>query len=181
MAICGTNNYDHKAYLGSAIILCFILLTGRLIHLRFGSEQNMTAEPIFLIIQAISICRKPTSCLEQYLAWKGLIFPYHVLRLAEIYTDQWAEITSLEQKQALTDEEEARLAQFIMVLCADFQMCKLVLYWGYSPQLGSTYYLQKLNHDVFGTVNHATGSSTVYLCDERLGPKNTDHTYIIHQ
>ena len=46
----------------------------------------------------------------------------------------------------------------------------------YSAQPGSTYYLQKLNHDVFGVVDHSTGSSTVYLFDERIGPKNTDHT-----
>ena len=45
-----------------------------------------------------------------------------------------------------------------------------------SAQPGSTYYLQKLNHDVFGIVNHGSGSSTVYLFDERVGPKNTDHT-----
>ena len=55
-------------------------------------------------------------------------------------------------------------------------MCKLVPYWGLSPQPGSTYYLQKLNHDIFGIVNHAQNSSSVYLFDERVGPKNTDHT-----
>ena len=61
-------------------------------------------------------------------------------------------------------------------------MCKLVPYWGLSPQPGSTYYLQKLNHNVFGIVNHATTKSAVYLCDERYGPKNTDHTisYVTH-
>lgn len=55
-------------------------------------------------------------------------------------------------------------------------MQKLVPYWGQSPQPGSTYYLQKLNHDILGMVNHSTGASHVYLFDERTGPKNTDHT-----
>ena len=62
-------------------------------------------------------------------------------------------------------------------------MGKLVPYWGESPQPGSTYYYQKLNHDVFGIVNHhATNKSAVYLFDERIGPKNTDHTvsYLTH-
>ena len=45
-----------------------------------------------------------------------------------------------------------------------------------SAQPGSTYYLQKLNHDVFGIVNHGSKTSTIYLFDERVGPKTTDHT-----
>ena len=43
---------------------------------------------------------------------------------------------------------------------------KLVPNWGQSPQPGSTYYLQKLSHE----------KTAVYLLDERVGPKNTDHT-----
>ena len=49
-------------------------------------------------------------------------------------------------------------------------------YWGRSEQPGSTYYLQKVSHDIFGIVDHSQGSSTIYLFDERIGPKNTDHT-----
>ena len=67
-------------------------------------------------------------------------------------------------------------ARFDLVLCADYQMCKLVPYWGCSAEPGSTFYLQKLNHDIFGIVNHGSGCSTVYLFDERVGPKNTDIT-----
>ena len=61
-------------------------------------------------------------------------------------------------------------------------MSKLVPNWGQTPQPGSTYYLQKLSHDVFGIVNHATNKTTIYLFDERVGPKNTDHTvsYVTH-
>ena len=68
------------------------------------------------------------------------------------------------------------------MISADYQMNKLVPYWGLSPQPGSTYYLQKLSHDIYGIVNHATNSSVVYLLDERIGPKNTDHTisYTMH-
>ena len=93
---------------------------------------------------------------------------------------EWEEITQLEGKASLTDEEKAALAvmrnKFTLVVSADYQMSKLVPYWGMAPQPGSTYYLQKLNHDVYGIVNHATDSSAVYLFDERIGPKNTDHT-----
>ena len=90
------------------------------------------------------------------------------------------------RKETLTEEEKVKLDQlktrFNVVLCADYQMCKLVPYWGCSAQPGSTYYLQKLNHDVFGIVNHSSCSSTVYLFDECVGPKNTDHTlsYLTH-
>ena len=93
---------------------------------------------------------------------------------------EWLEITSLEHKEALTEEEKLKLEElktrFNLVIAADYQMCKLVPYWGCSAQPGSTYYLQKLNHDIFGIVNHSSGASTVYLFDERVGPKNTDHT-----
>ena len=66
--------------------------------------------------------------------------------------------------------------RFNLVLCADYQMCKLVPFWGMSAQLGCTYYLQKLKLDLFGIVNHGSNVSAVYLFDERVGPKNTDHT-----
>lgn len=93
---------------------------------------------------------------------------------------EWEEITLLEKKRSLTRVEKGKLTRlkkkFDLVICADYQMCKLVPYWGMSAQPGSTYYLQKLNHDVFGIVNHGSKASTVYLFDERVGPKNTDHT-----
>lgn len=65
--------------------------------------------------------------------------------------------------------------KFTIVLCADYQMVKLIPQWGSSAQPGSTYYLQKLAHDVFGIMNHCSGDSTVFLFDECAGPKNTDH------
>ena len=33
-----------------------------------------------------------------------------------------------------------------------------------------------IKNDIFRIVNHGSGGSTVYLFDERVGPKNTDHT-----
>lgn len=94
--------------------------------------------------------------------------------------EDWEKIQQPESSACLNDDEKEQLAalknKFNLVLCADFQMAKLVPYWGLSPQLGSTYYLQKLSHDVFGIVNHATNSSAIYLFDKQVGPKCTDHT-----
>ena len=101
---------------------------------------------------------------------------YYTTRCSE----EWATITSLEQKEVLSDDEKVTLAglktRFTHVICADYQMAKLIPYWGLSSQPASTYYLQKWSHDVFGIVNHGSSLSTVYLFDERAGPKNTDHT-----
>ena len=95
-------------------------------------------------------------------------------------TLEWKEIQELEQKATLNDDEKEKLTglknKFTLVLCADYQMCKLVPYWGMTAQPGCTYYLQKLNHDLFGIVNHGSNSSAVYLFNETMGPKNTDHT-----
>lgn len=33
-----------------------------------------------------------------------------------------------------------------------------------------------MSHDVFGVVDHYNGHSTLFIFDERAGPKNTDHT-----
>lgn len=85
-----------------------------------------------------------------------------------------------------SNEEDEELMQlkgrFTLVLSADFQMSKLLPSWGISPQPGSTYYLQKLSHDIFGIVNHSNGKSAIYIFDECCGPKNTDHTvsYLTH-
>lgn len=92
----------------------------------------------------------------------------------------WKLIKELEEKTMLSDDERERLAtlkhKFNLVLCANYQQCKLVPYWGMSDQPGSTYHLQKMNHDLFGIVNHADDSSAIYLFNETVGPKNTDHT-----
>ena len=86
---------------------------------------------------------------------------------------------SLEEQ---TEELECMKKRFDLVLSADYQMSKLIPYWRSSPQPGSTYYFQKLSHDVFGIVNHANDAAMIAIFDERVGPKNSDHTlsYITH-
>jgi len=93
--------------------------------------------------------------------------------------EDWKTICALESKDRNAEENEKLeklYHNFTVVLSADYQMQKLVPYWGQSPQPGSTYYLQKLSNDIFGIVNHCHGHSTIYIFDETVGPKNTDHT-----
>jgi hypothetical protein len=93
---------------------------------------------------------------------------------------EWVEIQALESKENRNQQENEALLRlqhnFTATLSIDYQMQKLVPYWGQSPQPGSTYYLQKLLHDIFGVVDHREGHSTIYIFDETVGPKNTDHT-----
>ena len=100
--------------------------------------------------------------------------------------EQWKEIIALEEKSDRSPAEAETLDQFkhcfTLVISADYQMQKLVPYWGDSPQPGCTYYFQKLSYDIFGIVDHRDESSTVYVFDERVGSKTADHTvsYILH-
>ena len=100
--------------------------------------------------------------------------------------EQWKEIIALDSKSDRSSAEDERLEQlkhcFTLVISADYQMQKLVPYWGISPQPGSTYYLQKLSYDLFGIVDHRDESSAAYIFDERVGTKTADHTisYILH-
>ena len=103
-------------------------------------------------------------------------------------SDQWKCIDSLEALSSHNEEQMKELEElkkrFNLTISEDYQMSKLVpsCNWGFSPQPGSTHYLQKLSHDIFGIENHGTGDSAIYIFDERCGPKNTDHTisYIYH-
>ena len=92
----------------------------------------------------------------------------------------WKEIMRLSSSRALTPSDKIKLAtlkhSFTLTISADYQQSKLVPYWGRTEQPGSTYYLQKVSHDIFGIVDHSQGKDTIYLFDERIGPKNTDHT-----
>ena len=94
--------------------------------------------------------------------------------------EQWAKIEQLTQKNALTRREREDLDGakhcFTATISADYQQSKLIPSWGKTKQPGSTYYLQKVSHDIFGIVDHSNDNSVVYLFDERIGPKNTDHT-----
>ena len=104
---------------------------------------------------------------------------YH-LEMVKRCTTQWRRIAELQGKTALSPEEEKELSRlkqlFSLTIGADYQMSKFVPSWGTSPQPGSTYYLQKLSHNIFGIDNYYTSESSIYIFDERLGPKNLDHT-----
>jgi len=60
----------------------------------------------------------------------------------------WERICEIEAKPSKTQALEEELSTlkhcFTLLLSANFQMQKLLHYWGRSPQPGSTYYLQKL-------------------------------------
>ena len=89
----------------------------------------------------------------------------------------WSKIMQLTQKEQLTAGEKESLKHcFTLTISADYQQSKLIPTWGRTEQPGSTYYLQKVSHDIFGIVDHCEEQGTVYLFDERIGPKNTDHT-----
>jgi hypothetical protein len=93
---------------------------------------------------------------------------------------QWSVINRLTNvsRPSRSEREELQSAQhcFTLTISADYQQSKLIPSWGKSEQPGSTYYLQKVSHDILGIVDHSSDESTVYLFDERIGPKNTDHT-----
>lgn len=64
--------------------------------------------------------------------------------------------------------------KFNLVLCVNYHQSKLVPYWGMSAQPGCTYFLQKLGPWCIWHC-HGSGKSAVYLCNETVGPKNTNH------
>ena len=98
----------------------------------------------------------------------------HYSELRQRCRKEWEEIKQLEG-QNRTDEEEQKLAtlrhSFTLTMSADYQMSKLVPYWGLSPQPSSTYYLQKLSHDIFGVVDHREDKACFYIFNEIIGPK----------
>lgn len=93
---------------------------------------------------------------------------------------QWRKIVKLTGQTPLTTAEREELSGFqhcfTLTISADYQQAKLIPSWGSSEQPGSTYYLQKVSHDSFGIVDHREEKGFLFLFDERIGPKNTDHT-----
>ena len=95
--------------------------------------------------------------------------------------DAWTSIQRLHLKQSdRTAQETTELAMlkhtFTLVLSADYQRAKLIPFWGRSEQPGSTYYLQKVSIEIFGVVDHREEGKYIHMFDERISPKNTDHT-----
>ena len=79
----------------------------------------------------------------------------------------WSEIVRLTNKSHRTAVEREELESlqhcFTLTISADYQQSKLIPSWGKTEQPGSTYYLQKVSHDVFGIVDHRQDKSTIYL------------------
>ena len=126
-----------------------------------------------------------TSLLEEPLDTARESLKYYK-EMKERCAQQWKRISEMEQLPSRSPEQEVELQQlkhtFTLVFSADYQMNKLMPYWGQSPQPGSTYYLQKFSYDVLGLVDHREENGHVYLFSELIGPKNTDHTfsYLMH-
>ena len=86
----------------------------------------------------------------------------------------WSDIMQLTKKHPLTAGEREKLESqkhcFTLTISADYQQSELVPSWGRTEQPGSTYYLQKVSHDIFGIIDHREEQGMVYLFDERIGP-----------
>ena len=101
-------------------------------------------------------------------------------------TNNGAKLLSLTHPVVLSKRDQ-KLQQlqntFTLLLSADYQMSKLLPYWGHSPRPSLTYYLQKLSYDIYGIVDHRDGSGYLYLMNETADPKNTYRTisYLISE
>ena len=76
--------------------------------------------------------------------------------------EQWAKIEQLTKMQVLTRRELEDLEGvkhcFTATTSVDYQQSKLIPSWGKTEQPGSTYYLQKVSHDIFGVTDHSNNS-----------------------
>ena len=93
---------------------------------------------------------------------------------------EWSAIVELASHDDLDHTAQTRLQalkdSFNLVLSADYQMTKLIPFWGETAQPAITYYLRKVSHDLFGIVDHCNETKYIPVFDERIDPKNTDHT-----
>ena len=104
----------------------------------------------------------------------------HYKFITQKCNSDWKAIADLASKDDLDARSQARLQamqeSFTLVLSADYQMTKLIPFWGATAQPAITYYLRKVSHDLFGIVDHRDETKYITVFDERIGPKNTDHT-----
>ena len=93
-------------------------------------------------------------------------------------TSSGAKLLSLSHPDSPERDQKLEQLQnsFTLLLSADYQMSKLLPYWGHTLQPSSTYYLQKVSYDVYGIVDHRNRSGHLYLMNETAGPRKTDHT-----
>ena len=72
--------------------------------------------------------------------------------------EDWKAIVTLSSQEELSDASRKELdslqKSFVLVTSADYQMTKLIPYWGSSDQPAISYYLRKASHDLFGIVDH---------------------------
>ena len=93
----------------------------------------------------------------------------------------WSDIMRLTSRPPMTPAERDELERlqhcFTLTISADYQQSKLILSWGKTEQPRSTYYFQKVSHDIFGIgIVDRDDEGIIYVFDERIGPKNTEHT-----
>ena len=78
---------------------------------------------------------------------------------------EWSAIIELASHNDLDHTVQMRLQalkdSFSLVLSSDYQMTKLIPFWGETAQPGITYYLRKVSHDLFGIVDHR--NETIYI------------------
>ena len=115
--------------------------------------------------------------LEEHRTKARLSHEQHI-ELKKRCKEAMEKIKSIEQCSETNEELTLLKPKFTLTMSADYQMSKLIPHWGFSPQSGSTDYVQKLSHDLLGIINHSDETSAVYIFDERTGPKNTDHTVL---
>jgi len=75
------------------------------------------------------------------------------------------------------DEKRQDLEGAKHCFTAEYQQSKLNPSWGQTEQPGSTYYLQRVSHDIFGVTDHSNNNSLAYLLDECIGPKTLTILY----
>ena len=131
----------------------------------------------------IEILQKQLACLEKELKEhkdNASSSRAYYRDMVQICKDDWNKIRLFESKSTLStheiDDMQCLMDKFTLVLSIDYQQAKLIPHWGETAQPGLSYYLQKVSHDILGLVDHRADSKMVYLFDERIGPKNTDHT-----
>ena len=94
---------------------------------------------------------------------------------------EWEEISKLSRELNPSQDTVTKLTvakqTLMLVLSADFQQSKLIPHWDKTEQPGTTYYLQKVSHEIFGLLDHRSEESNfIWVFNETVGPKNTDHT-----
>ena len=91
---------------------------------------------------------------------------------------QWKEITELESAEKSPENYE-KLKElksvFTLLLSADYQMSKLLPFWGHTAQSSSTYYLKRFRMISMASLT-INMKMDVYIFNEMIEAKNSDHS-----